>query len=145
VEARERTLHAIYDALGRRDAAGIARLVAPDFEFYSSTGPRLGKTPPYRGRDGMIEYMGDVDELWTEFRVILNTLEHAGAASLGVGRVWARNPRILIDSPCSWIWEFTGSGEDGELPVRCRVFEDELEGRREFEGRRSSGGGTTPA
>ena len=140
MEARERTLHAIYDALARRDATGLAQLVAPNFEFYSATGPRLGKTPPYRGREGMIEYMDDVGELWTEFRVILSTLEHAGEMTLGLGRVWARNPRILIDSPCSWIWEFAESGEDGHLPTRCRVFEDELEGRREFERRQSPEG-----
>lgn len=134
MEAREQTLRAIYDALARRDAPMMRRLVGDGFELHSSTGRRLGKEEPYRGREGVDEYMADLAELWTELRLIVSRFEHSDALTLGAGQVWARNQRILIDSPCSWVWEFDGAEEDAK-PIRCEVFEDATEGRREFERR----------
>ncbi len=134
VEAREQTLRAIYDALARRDAALMETLVGDGFELHSSTGRRLGKDEPYQGPGGVDEYMADLAELWTELRVIVYRFEHSGPLTFGAGQVWARNKRILIDSPCSWIWEFSGP-EDEARPIRCEVFEDATEGRRDYERR----------
>ena len=144
MEAREQTLRAIYDALARRDAPAMAGLVGDGFELHSSTGRRLGKNEPDRGQEGVDEYLADLAELWTELRLIVSRFEHSNTLTFGAGQVWARNRRILIDSPCSWIWEFDGPDEDAK-PIRCEVFEDATEGRREYERRLAPQAGRSPS
>lgn len=138
MEAREQNLRAMYDALAQRDAPLMASLVSDDFELHSSTGRRLGRDEPYRGAEGAAEYLADLTELWTELRLIVNRFEHSGALTFATGQVWARNQRLLIDSPCSWIWEFARA-EDDSKPIRCEVFEDAADGRAEYD-RRVAGG-----
>ena len=116
---REEVLKAIYSAFEARDERTVAGLIAPDFEFHSATGLRVGRTGPYVGHDGFAEYMADVDRLWAELRLRVDTFEHSETKTLCVGRAWARSESAVIDSPTGWIWEFA---EGAEVPRACTVY-----------------------
>ena len=118
---REEVLKAIYAAFEARDRRTVEGLLAPDFEFHSATGLRVGRTGPYIGHDGFAEYLADVDRLWAELRLRVDSFEHSESKTLCVGRAWARSDSAVIDSPTGWIWEFA---EGTEVPRTCTVFED---------------------
>lgn len=118
---REQVLKAIYVAFEARDLPTLKGLLAPDFEFHSVTGARAGRSVPYVGHDGFAEYLADVDRLWVELRLRVDSFEHSESSTLCVGRAWARSESAVIDSPTGWIWEFA---EGAEVPRSCTVFED---------------------
>jgi ketosteroid isomerase-like protein len=127
--AREQQLNRIYRSFAERDLAGMQAEAAPDFEFQTVTGARLGRTEPYRGPDGLAEYMADVERAWVELRLVVHGFEHREDATLATGRVWARTSDALTDLPAGWVWLY----RDGRL-VRGEVYDSVEAARERFDG-----------
>ncbi len=117
--ARERVLRDVYDAFAARDGERMASLIGDKFEFHAVTGERAGRSGPYRGPDGMAQYLEDVQSVWIELRVIPQRFEEVDDFVLVHGRVWARDSDSLLDSPAAWVWHFAE-----ERPTVCEVFAD---------------------
>jgi ketosteroid isomerase-like protein len=114
-----------YTAFADRDLEGLAAISSPSIEMFTITGVVAQHPGPYKGRDGIEEYIREVDEVWDEIELTANEfIELSGDRVMVVGRVRARRDTALIDSPNAWMWEF----EEG-LVRRVRVFSDPEQAR----------------
>jgi len=110
----------LYNAFNRRDTEGIVALCSTDMEFVAVTGEEVGRGDPYRGVDGLREYIRDVERIWEELLITPSRVEQSGDRLLVVGRVYVRSRELGIrDMPVAWIWRL-----EGGLFVRGEVFAD---------------------
>ncbi|HEY6551610.1 MAG TPA: SpoIIE family protein phosphatase [Solirubrobacterales bacterium] len=119
----------LFHAFNQRDAVAIVSLCAPEMEFLTVTGGEAGHDAPYRGPDGLREYLADVERVWEALLITLGTVERQGNRLLACGRVYVRSRELGIrDMPVAWIWNV----EDG-LFVRGEVFVDPAEAISHFD------------
>jgi serine phosphatase RsbU (regulator of sigma subunit)/ketosteroid isomerase-like protein len=119
----------LFHAFNQRDAVAIVALCAPEMEFLTITGGEAGHDAPYRGPDGLREYLADVERIWEALLITLGTVERQGPRLLALGRVYVRSRELGIrDMPVAWIWNV----QDG-LFVRGEVFVDPAEAISRFE------------
>lgn len=119
-EGNEALVERLFNAFNRRDADAIVALCAEEMEFVAVTGEEAGRPNPYRGREGLREYLADVERIWEELLITPATVESRGDRLLVCGRVYVRSRELgLRDMPASWVWYLN----DG-LFVRGEVFAD---------------------
>src|SRR5262245_27338511 len=119
-ESRETLVERLFSAFNRRDGDAIVALCAEEMEFVAVTGEEVGRESPYCGRDGLRDYLADVERVWEELLITPNTVESRGDSLLVCGRVYVRSRELGIrDMPAAWIWRVS----DG-LFVRGEVFAD---------------------
>jgi len=110
----------LFQAFNQRDADAIVELCSEQMEFVSVTGGEAGRESPYRGRQGLRDYLADVERVWEELLITPGRVEIRGDRLLVVGRVYLRSRELGIrDMPAAWIWEL----ENGSF-VRGEVFVD---------------------
>jgi len=111
----------LYECFNRRDEACIAELCSEEMEFFPLvTAEAVGRDAPYRGSQGLHEYLADVVEVWEELRISPSEVQQRGEVVLVLGRVYARSRELGIrDVPIAWVWGL----RDGRL-VRGEVFPD---------------------
>jgi serine phosphatase RsbU (regulator of sigma subunit)/ketosteroid isomerase-like protein len=127
-DAYEALVGRLFHAFNQRDAVAIVSLCAPEMEFFTVTGGEVGHDAPYRGPDGLREYLSDVERVWEALLITLGTVERRGNRLLASGRVYVRSRELGIrDMPVAWIWNV----EDG-LFVRGEVFVDPAEAASSF-------------
>jgi serine phosphatase RsbU (regulator of sigma subunit)/ketosteroid isomerase-like protein len=127
-DAYEALLGRLFHAFNQRDAVAIVALCAPEMEFLTVTGAEAGHEAPYRGPDGLRQYLADVERVWEALLITLGTVERQGSRLLASGRVYVRSRELGIrDMPVAWIWDV----EDG-LFVRGEVFADPAEAAARF-------------
>jgi len=128
-DAYEALLGRLFHAFNHRDAVAIVSLCAPEMEFFTVTGGEAGHDAPYRGPDGLREYLADVERVWEALLITLGSVERQGNRLLAFGRVYVRSRELGIrDMPVAWIW----SVEDG-LFTRGEVFVDPAEAISHFD------------
>jgi serine phosphatase RsbU (regulator of sigma subunit)/ketosteroid isomerase-like protein len=128
-DAYEALVGRLFHAFNQRDAVAIVALCAPEMEFFTVTGSEAGHDAPYRGPDGLREYLADVERIWEALLITLGAVERQGARLLALGRVYVRSRELGIrDMPVAWIWNV----QDG-LFVRGEVFVDPAEAVSRFE------------
>lgn len=128
-DAYEALVGRLFHAFNQRDAVSIVSLCAPEMEFFTVTGGEVGHDAPYRGPDGLREYLGDVERVWEALLITLGSVERQGSRLLASGRVYVRSRELGIrDMPVAWIWNV----EDG-LFVRGEVFVDPAEAIARFD------------
>lgn len=119
-ELHEALIGRLYHAFNQRDAEAIVALCSDQMEFFAVTGEELGREAPYRGTEGLREYLGDVEQVWEELLITPSRVEQKGDRLLVVGRVYVRSRALGIrDMPVAWIWQLA----DGVF-VRGEVFAD---------------------
>ena len=119
-EAPEALIGRLFHAFNQRDAETIVGLCSEQMEFLAVTGEEVGRESPYRGRDGLREYLADVERIWEELLITPSRVERRGERLLVVGRVYVRSRELGIrDMPVAWIWVL----RDGSF-VRGEVFVD---------------------
>jgi ketosteroid isomerase-like protein len=129
-DAYEALIGRLFHAFNQRDVVSIVALCAPEMEFVAVTGGEAGHDAPYRGPDGLREYLEDVERIWEALLITLGTVERRGQRLLACGRVYVRSREMGIrDMPVAWIWQV----QDG-LFVRGEVFADPAEAISRFEG-----------
>ena len=128
-DAYEALVGRLFHAFNQRDAVAMVSLCAPEMEFFTVTGGEVGHDAPYRGPDGLREYLVDVERIWEALLITLGTVELQGNRLLASGRVYVRSRELGIrDMPVAWIWDV----RDG-LFVRGEVFVDPVEAISRFD------------
>ncbi|HXR31829.1 MAG TPA: nuclear transport factor 2 family protein [Solirubrobacterales bacterium] len=119
-EPPEELIRRLFHAFNQRDAETIVSLCAEEMEFAAITAEEVGRAAPYRGRQGLSEYLVDVERLWEELLITPSQIERRGDRLLVVGRVYVRSRELGIrDMPVAWIWQLRNG-----LFVRGEVFVD---------------------
>jgi ketosteroid isomerase-like protein len=116
----EELVRRAYQAFSKRDIDALREIADPRIEIHTVTGMIAGRSEPYRGHDGLIEYLRDVGEMWDEIELLPTDFHELSDSRLVVfGRVRARRELAVIDAPNAWLWEV------GEGRIRsARVFGD---------------------
>jgi serine phosphatase RsbU (regulator of sigma subunit)/ketosteroid isomerase-like protein len=128
-DAYEALVGRLYHAFNQRDAVAMVALCAPEMEFHTVTGGEVGHDAPYRGPEGLREYLQDVERVWEALLVTPAMVERQGDCLLVRGRVYVRSRELGIrDMPVAWIWQV----QDG-LFVRGEVFTDPAEAIARFD------------
>jgi ketosteroid isomerase-like protein len=110
----------LFHAFNQRDTESIVSLCSPRMEFFAVTGEEAGREAPYSGREGLREYLVDVERIWEALLITPGAVEQRGDRLLVCGRVYVRSRELGIrDMPVAWIWRV----QDG-LFVRGEVFAD---------------------
>lgn len=128
-ESHEALIERLFNAFNRRDPEAIVALCSDEMEFVAVTGEEVGRGDPYRGREGLREYLADVARIWEELLITPDTVESRGGRLLVCGRVYLRSRELGIrDMPAAWIWWV----DDG-LFVRGEVFANPVHAIADFE------------
>jgi ketosteroid isomerase-like protein len=116
----EELVRRAYQAFSEQDLDALMQIADPKIEIYTVTGMLAGRGEPYRGHEGLIEYLRDVSEMWDEIELTAADFHELSDTRLVVfGRVRARRELAVIDAPNAWLWEV------GEGRIRsARVFGD---------------------
>ena len=81
-------VRAIYDAFAARDVEAALPLVADEFELLpSGTAGRVGRTVPYRGPDGLREYLADVQRVWDDLVLVADDIRAVAGSVVVFGHV----------------------------------------------------------
>jgi ketosteroid isomerase-like protein len=128
-ESHEALVERLFNAFNQRDVETIVALCSPRMEFLAVTGEEVGREAPYSGREGLSEYLADVQRIWEELLITPSTVERRGGRLLVCGRAYVRSRELGIrDMPAAWIWEI----RDG-LFVRGEVFADPASAMARFD------------
>lgn len=119
-EKAEELVRRAYQAFSERDLDALKKIADPKIEIHTVTGMLAGRDEPYRGHEGLVEYLSDVSEMWDEIELTAANFHPLSESRLMVfGRVRARRELAVIDAPNAWLWEV------GEGRIRsARVFGD---------------------
>lgn len=110
----------LFNAFNQRDEGAIVDLCSEEMEFYAVTAEEVGRNAPYRGVEGLHDYLADVERFWEELLITPSTVERRGDRLLVLGRVYVRSRELGIrDMPVAWIWQLRGG-----TFVRGEVFAD---------------------
>lgn len=129
-ESPEALVGRLFHAFNRRDTETIVALCSEEMEFFAVTGEEIGREAPYRGREGLREYLADVERAWEELLINPTRVEGRDDRLLVVGRVYVRSRDLGIrDMPVGWIWQLRD-----DLFVRGVVYADPEEAIERFAG-----------
>jgi ketosteroid isomerase-like protein len=116
----EELVRRAYRAFSERDLEALKEIADPKIEIHTVTGMLAGRDEPYKGHDGLVDYLRDVAEMWDEIELTAADFHKLSDSRLVVfGRVRARRELAVIDAPNAWLWEVS------EDRIRsARVFGD---------------------
>jgi ketosteroid isomerase-like protein len=112
--------HALYERWNSGDRTDPADYCDPAVELESPFSSVNGE--PYRGHEGVRQWMRDVDEQFSRWEVLVDDMRAVDDAVIAVGTVHARGRAsgIDVDLPMAWVVDFGG---DGRM-TRARIFHD---------------------
>jgi hypothetical protein len=95
----------LFTAFNERDETELAELTDPEIVWDAPTAAQAGREGPYRGHQGLHEYLEDVENLWDEMRATPVQVRMRGEEIFAVGRLYARGGLLGIrDLPVAWSW-----------------------------------------
>ena len=116
-----------FDAFDRRDLAALTELTDPKVEFFAPTAVLANEGRCYRGHEGLVRYLHDVERLWVSLDLEPVKFREVGNHVVVLGRVRARaRDGLEVETPAAWVWEV----RDGKLVYGCvhsdpgRTFKD---------------------
>jgi ketosteroid isomerase-like protein len=124
----ERRIRQAYRAFAERDLERLIELADESIEVSTVTGLLSGRTEPYRGYEGLEQYMTDLAATWKRIELQpqqFNQLDQERVLVFGRVRAW--HERGFLDSSNAWLWTLR---EDKVISVQ--VFADPSEARRAF-------------
>lgn len=99
-------VRAIYAAFAARDVERALPHLAEDFELHvGGTAERVGRKEPYRGHDGMREYLADAERAWDELTVVAEDMRAAAGGVIVFGHVIAVAQGVEQTTPALWVWQ----------------------------------------
>lgn len=124
----EALIRRAYDAFARRDLDALVAISDESVEVSTVTGLLAGRTGPYRGHEGLAEYMSDLAGTWKRIELRPQQFNEIDDESVLVfGRVRAWHDKGFLDSANAWLWTV----RDGRV-VAVKVFADPSEARAVF-------------
>ncbi len=111
---------AIYARWNSGDRTDPTEYCDPAVELESPFSSVVGV--PYCGYAGIEQWMRDVDEQFSEWRIDIEDMRAVGDAVITIGSVHGcgRASGIVFDRPMAWVGDF---GEDNRL-TRVRIYTD---------------------
>jgi len=120
VLAKERVVTRLFEAFSGRRLQGALTLFTDDVVFVPMTAQVTRAGEPYRGHDGMLSYMADVEEQWEELTVRPTQIKAAGNAVVALGLVSGRGVAgAFEDAPTTWMFKFRG-----DRVAHAQIFSD---------------------
>jgi ketosteroid isomerase-like protein len=124
----ETLIRKAYAAFGDRDLDGLMALSDEAIEVSTITGLLAGRTEPYRGYEGLADYIGDLSDQWKRLELQPQHFHPVGEGQVLVfGRVRAWHERGFLDSQNAWLWTLRG-----DRVTSVRVYADPADARRAF-------------
>ena len=99
------------DAYNRRDPDAWVALWDPTCEWHPFITARVEGDPGYHGHNGMRAWFEDVDEMFSDMHVDLETFRKVKGRLLVLGRMTAigRGSGAEVSSAVAWVVEFRGN------------------------------------
>jgi ketosteroid isomerase-like protein len=124
----ELIIRSAYEAFAARDLDTLIELSDEDVEISTVTGLLAGRTEPYRGHEGLAQYLDDLSGQWRKLELQpQHFLPLSEGRMLVFGRVRAWHQRGFMDSENAWLWTLRG-----EKVASVRVYADPGDARRAF-------------
>jgi ketosteroid isomerase-like protein len=124
----EELIRKAYAAFAARDVEALKAVSHEEIEVSTVTGLLAGRTEPYRGYEGLAEYIDDISGQWKRLELQpQHFLPVSDNRFLVFGRVRAWHQRGFLDSENAWLWELRD-----DRVVSVRVYADPAEARRAF-------------
>ena len=124
----EAVIRRAYTAFGERDLETLVDLSDSEIQVSTVTGLLAGRTEPYRGHEGLAEYMSDLGATWKRLELQPQHFHAVGDGRVLVfGRVRAWHGRGFLDSSNAWLWTLRD-----DLVLEVRVYADPADARRAF-------------
>jgi ketosteroid isomerase-like protein len=119
VAGGEQVLRRTYDALARRDLAVLSELADPDFEMDLTE--RVLNPATYRGADGLLRFLEEIDDLWASMDIAIERVIEHGDDVLAVLLVTltGRGSGVEMESRIAQRWTL----RDGKL-LRMKLYGD---------------------
>jgi ketosteroid isomerase-like protein len=113
------------DAHNAADATGFLELWAPDCEWFTVTGSQLDAAP-YRGHDGIRQYMAETAATWTGLRFdpeqILEGRDDDVVVAVGCLRGEGRESGVPVEQRIGLVYRLRG-----RKVWHCRAYRDAAE------------------
>ena len=93
----------MFAAFADRDLDAMLEVIAHDVEFLPVTANLTTGGVPYRGHDGIAQYMDDVAQVWPLLRIEPREYREDGDQVVVLGRVVARGGGMILDRPTGWL------------------------------------------
>jgi uncharacterized protein len=119
VPGGEEVLRRTYEALERRDFAALNELA--DSEFEMDLTERVLNPATYRGAEGLLRFLGEIDDLWASMDIDVERVIERGDEVLAVLMVTltGRGSGVEMESRIAQWWTL----RDGKL-VRMKLYGD---------------------
>jgi ketosteroid isomerase-like protein len=107
------TVRRMFEAFARRDLDATLAQLDPDVTLtVPATAGLAGRTGPYRGHEGVRQYLSDVEAVWSELELEPLDFRDAAGAVVIFGRVTGRRapqaqdePGETIEDSVIWTWK----------------------------------------
>ena len=115
----EEVLRRTYEALARRDFTALSELADPDFEMDLTE--RVLNPATYHGAEGLLRFLGEIDELWASMDIDVERVIERGDEVLAVLLVTltGRGSGVEMESRIAQWWTL----RDGRL-LRMKLYGD---------------------
>jgi ketosteroid isomerase-like protein len=107
-EAAVAVVRAIYDAFARRDVDAALALVDDEFELLPTGTARLtGRAEPYRGPDGLRQYLKDIGDVWSDLELAADDIRGVAGSVVVFGHVRGIPAASgeVIERRVLWTWK----------------------------------------
>ncbi|HEX5308007.1 MAG TPA: nuclear transport factor 2 family protein [Solirubrobacteraceae bacterium] len=120
VASKERVVVRLFEAFSQRSLQDVLSLLTEDVVFTPMTAQVTRAGEPYRGHDGMLSYIADVEQQWDELVLRPTQIKAAGNAVVALGLVSGRGATgEFEDAPTTWMFKFRG-----EQVAQIQIFSE---------------------
>jgi ketosteroid isomerase-like protein len=126
----EAVIRRAYDAFAERDLEALRAISDEEIEVSTVTGLLAGRTEPYRGHEGLAEYMTDLAGTWKRLELRpqqFHPIDDENILVFGRVRAWHEHGGGFLDSANAWLWTV----RDGRIAA-VKVFADPGDARAAF-------------
>ena len=119
-----------FDAFDERDLDALIAISEETIEVSTVTGLLAGRTGPYRGTEGLAQYLADLADQWRRLELQPQHFHPVGEQQVlvfGRVRAWHKSGSGFIDSQNAWLWTVRG-----DRVASVRVYADPGEARAAF-------------
>ena len=115
-------------AINAADSDRLIELADPEVDYLPYLAALAGESGAYRGHDGLRQYVRDLAEAWSSYKVEIHELEDLGDHVLMQGRLRGKGrfSGLDVDAEMAWLHTFrSGSGEGRYLRLRFFASRDD--------------------